>query len=149
MPSNQQTILQIVEERATKLVAEHSVPFAHYCSENLNSTAGSLDSFEHIARVQALLIYQVLCLYDGDIRLRHIAETHISVLYGWMEQMVEQASSAVCLGSSIVSFAREQLPSNPVCLIVITRISFGTPGYWLKAFDARGLSPLVFKEHFL
>jgi hypothetical protein len=92
--SNEQIMFQIIEDRAKRLVVEHTLPPA--------------DSLEHLARVQALLIYQVLCLYDGDIRLRHIAESNIPVLYSCMEQMVEHASNAICLGSSIISSPHEQ-----------------------------------------
>jgi hypothetical protein len=52
LASNEQMVFKILEDRVVELVAEHSVPPA--------------DSFEHLARVQALLIYQVLCLYDGE-----------------------------------------------------------------------------------
>ena len=106
--SNEQTILQIIEDRAKQLLAEHSSPLADSLLENINSSSVTLDSLEHIARVQALLVYQVLCLYDGDIRLRHIAESHIPVLNSWMQQMVEHASHAVCLGGSVISSAHEQ-----------------------------------------
>jgi len=106
--SNEQTIFRVIEDRAKQLLAENSIPSADSLLENINSSSVTLDSLEHIARVQALLVYQVLCLYDGDIRLRHIAESHIPVLNSWMEQMVEHASHAVCLGGSVISSAHEQ-----------------------------------------
>ena len=115
--SNEQTIFQILEDRAKHLVVEYSTPSADILEDNVNSTSITLDSLEHIARVQALLIYQVLCLYNGDIRLRYIAESHIPVLNLWMQQMVEHASHAVCSSGSITSPAHEQTaagyhPSN-------------------------------------
>ena len=105
--SNEQTILQIIEDRVKQLLAEHSIPSADPLLESTTDSV-TLDSLEHVARVQALLIYQVLCLYDGDIRLRHIAESHIPVLNSWMEQMVEHASRVLCLGGSIISSAHER-----------------------------------------
>lgn len=74
----------------------------------MSLTAATLDPLEHVARVQALLVYQVICLYDGDIRLRHLAEGHIPVLNCWIQEMVENASQAVCLGSSLVEPMHEQ-----------------------------------------
>lgn len=106
--SNEQTIFQIIEARAKHLLVEHSIPSADSLLENINSSSITLDSLEHLARVQALLVYQVLCLYDGDIRLRHVAESNIPVLNSWMEQMVDHASHAVCLGGSVISSAHEQ-----------------------------------------
>ncbi|KAK9355882.1 hypothetical protein V1523DRAFT_403749 [Lipomyces doorenjongii] len=105
--SNEQTIFQIIADRAQQLV-ENGIPSADSSLENISTSSLTLDSLEHIARVQALLVYQVLGLYDGDIRLRHLAETHIPVLNSWMQQMVEHASQAVCLGGSIISSAHEQ-----------------------------------------
>lgn len=106
--SNEQIIFQTIEDRAKQLLTEYSSPSADPLLNNTNSTSVTLDSLEHIARVQALLVYQVLCLYDGDIRLRHLAESHIPVLNDWMQQMVAHASHAVCLGGSVVSSAHAQ-----------------------------------------
>ncbi|KAK9318861.1 hypothetical protein V1517DRAFT_334384 [Lipomyces orientalis] len=106
--SNKHTIFQIIEDRAKQLLVEHGVISADSSLENISTSSVNLDSLEHVARVQALLVYQVLGLYDGDIRLRHLAESHIPVLNSWMQQMVEHASQAVCLGGSVISSAHEQ-----------------------------------------
>lgn len=60
------------------------------------------DALEQLARVQALLVYQYIGLYDGDIRLRHQAEQRIPTLKRWCEQMVERAKTTLCLGSLLV-----------------------------------------------
>jgi hypothetical protein len=105
--ANGQTVFQIIEDHATELVAKYSFPSADSSEENgLSSIA--LDSLEHIARVHALLVYQFLGLYDGDIRLRHLAETYIPVLNRWMREMVQHTSQAACLGGSIISSTYEQ-----------------------------------------
>jgi hypothetical protein len=108
--SNEQRIFQIIEDRAKQLLAEHHMPSADSFLSSVSNTSSSvtLDSLEHLARVQALLIYQVICLYDGDIRLRHVAESHIPVLNSWTQQMVDHASHAVCLGGSVISSGHEQ-----------------------------------------
>lgn len=106
--SNEQTIFHIIEDRAKQLVLEHSTLVADPLLADVNSSSVTIDSFEHLSRVHALLIYQVLCLYDGDIRLRHVAESHIPVLTSWMEEMVEHASHAVCLGDFLISSTQEQ-----------------------------------------
>ncbi|KAK9243138.1 hypothetical protein V1506DRAFT_545313 [Lipomyces tetrasporus] len=108
--SNEHSIFQIIEDRAKQLLVEHGIHSAGSSLENISMSSVTLDSLEHIARVQALLVYQVLGLYDGDIRLRHLAESNIPVLNSWMQQMVEHASQAVCLGGSVISSAHEQTP---------------------------------------
>jgi len=100
--SNEKTVFRIIEDRAKQLLAEHGIPSVDSLQENISMSSATLDPLEHIARVQALLVY------DGDIRLRHVAESHIPVLNCWTQQMVENASQAACLGGSVISSAYEQ-----------------------------------------
>jgi hypothetical protein len=104
--SNEQIIFRIIEEQAKQLLADHGVAMgdamgASQAGPGASST--NADPLEHLARVQALLIYQLLGLYDGDIRLRHLAESSFPILNSWMHQMLESASSATCLGSAVIS----------------------------------------------
>lgn len=46
---------------------------------------------DHVARVQALLIYQTIRLFDGDPRSRMMAESLIPVLSRWCKQMLDSA----------------------------------------------------------
>lgn len=88
-PKNDRAIFQIIEDRATDLVKQ-------------DMTSIGDDPLEGLARVQALLIYQLIGLYDGNIRLRYVAEGHIDILHKWMRQLVQHASQAACLGSSVL-----------------------------------------------
>jgi hypothetical protein len=106
--SNEHMILEIIHNQAKRLVVGYGFPSESTRPMHTNTSADMLDSLEHVARVQALLVYQVLCLYDGDIRLRHLGESHIPVLHNWMQQMVDCASQATCLGVSVISSAYDQ-----------------------------------------
>ena len=106
--SNEHTVFQILEDRAKQLVRDHGTVPEDSAVENVCLGSTTLDSLEHLARVQALLVYQLIGLYDGNIRLRHLSESYIPVLHSWMQQMVQHASQAVCLGGSIVSSSYEQ-----------------------------------------
>lgn len=64
----------------------HSNPAVHQVA-----SFAQLDSFEQLARVHALMVYQSICLYDGDIRARHLAEGRIHILNRWVAQMVDSA----------------------------------------------------------
>lgn len=79
---NEDTVFQIIGDRAQGLVSEYS-------------TNTPSDPLEHMARVHALLVYQAIGLYDGDIRLRYISESHIPVLHKWQRELVLQASHSV------------------------------------------------------
>jgi hypothetical protein len=103
--SNEQIVFQIVEERMKQLLADNGISLANPLQENKSTSSTPLDSLEHIARVQALIVYQVLGLYGGDIRLRHLSETFIPVLKSWMREMVQHVSQEDCLGGSVDSSA--------------------------------------------
>lgn len=101
--SNDQVITHIIEDRVTQLLQDYAVPSAQAQNEQAatDSVPTGLDNLEHIARVQALLIYQYLGLYDGDIRMRFVAEGLIPVLYSWVQQMFEHYSRTACVGSTL------------------------------------------------
>ncbi|KAI9711558.1 MAG: hypothetical protein M1820_002123 [Bogoriella megaspora] len=104
-PSNEQAIFRIVQDRARQLVEQDTLS-AHSQLGTVIITSATLDPLEHLARSHALLIYQLISLYDGNIRLRCIAESHVPVLDDWMRQAVDRASRSGNLGSFLVS------PSN-------------------------------------
>lgn len=107
--SNEQVVTQIIEDRATQLLQDYAVPTAEPRQEQDSRVANALDILEQIARVQALLIYQFLGLYDGDIRMRYLAQSLIPELYSWVQQLLDQSSQTGCLGSTLASpAARDQ-----------------------------------------
>lgn len=101
--SNEQVVTHIIEDRATQLLQDYAVPAAESRQEHDGMVTNALDILEQIARVQALLIYQFLGLYDGDIRMRYLAESLIPELYSWVQQLLDQYSQTTCLGSTLIS----------------------------------------------
>ena len=51
-----------------------------------------INTISHLARTQALFIYQLIRLFDGDIRSRAQAESHNDLLRRWARQMWESAT---------------------------------------------------------
>jgi hypothetical protein len=88
--ANEAMIFQIVLDRVGGLVSSQS------------AISSTLDPLEHLARVQALSVYQAICLHDGDVRMRHVGEGNILVLKDWLYQMIQVASQSPCLGFSLV-----------------------------------------------
>jgi hypothetical protein len=86
-PKTKPIALRIIESRANKLVsqAQNDMPI-----EGI-SPAFLLDTLTHLARTQALFTYQLIRLFDGDIRSRAQAERHMETLDTWCKQMVESA----------------------------------------------------------
>lgn len=106
-PATERTVLRIIESRVNNLVAGHNA-----------STAGDfgvimLDPACHLARTQALLMYKIIRLFDGDIRARAQAEKHIDTLSLWARQLWQSASLALSSDHSIKS-SLDNINSSPV-----------------------------------
>ncbi|RDW74890.1 hypothetical protein BP6252_06032 [Coleophoma cylindrospora] len=112
-PANEQAVFHIIEDRAKQLLADNGIHSPGSPEESKNRRLGPIDPLEHVARVQALLVYQTVGLYDGNIRLRSLSESYIPVLEGWMIEMVQHAKNTVCLGDSVVSPIIEQTDVGP------------------------------------
>lgn len=85
-PANEETAYQILQDRADQLLQD-------------THAAQKLNTFDHIARVHSLLVYQFLGLFESDIRLRHLAEERIPLLFKWANDMLESASQVANLSS--------------------------------------------------
>ncbi|KAH7144332.1 hypothetical protein B0J13DRAFT_554961 [Dactylonectria estremocensis] len=86
-------IFRIIEEQSNEVV-----------EEQIRSQAQSqLNSFEHMGRVQVLMIYSFIRLFDGDIRQRSLAEKQLPTLRLWTNQMLAAATHAAQDGSLLVS----------------------------------------------
>lgn len=96
--SNKFVITSLLEQRLKQLLADQPRPPSGAGSDE-EAGAAALNTFEHLARVHSLLIYQSVCLYDGDVRLRHVAETQIPTLNSWLRQLVSSAQRTAAQGS--------------------------------------------------
>ncbi|PGH13312.1 hypothetical protein AJ79_03728 [Helicocarpus griseus UAMH5409] len=72
--NNQNIVFRIVEERVASLL-------------NSQQNRLRLSLREHLSRVQCLFIYQIIRLFDGDIRQRALAEQHAPILTTWLHEM--------------------------------------------------------------
>lgn len=82
-PANKALVARIIEDRVRQL---------------LNHQPQATETLDHLARVHALHIYQTIGLYDGDIRLRHVAETQIPTMNSWVRQLMHLAKVAAAQG---------------------------------------------------
>lgn len=120
--ANESMVFQIILDRVDRLVKQDCVAYS-----------SGLDPLEHLARVQALSVYQAICLHDGDIRLRQVGEGNIPVMYNWLCQMVDKASQSPCLGWSIVWSMTDQTAN-----IFDVAICYNLPWYsWILAESCR------------
>lgn len=92
-PTNEQMIYRILEERVRRLVATEGL------EEWPEKDQNDLHSISHLARVQSLLIYLILGLFDGDIRLRHFAERQMSILEKWVDEMIDHSNQMLTAGA--------------------------------------------------
>ena len=71
--SNKSTVFQIIEAKAADLLQRNDGP--------------AISIADSLACVQALILVQIVQLFDGDIRQRAIAEQNESTLAQWTEQL--------------------------------------------------------------
>jgi hypothetical protein len=100
--ANEYMIFRIIEERVVQLVTE-GVPWPDVSGQSVNT-------LEYLGRIQALLVYQCIGLYDGDVRLHHLAEQHIPVLELWMAGLLQHLSQVPCCGDSLVADPNDSIP---------------------------------------
>ncbi|OKL62633.1 hypothetical protein UA08_01900 [Talaromyces atroroseus] len=86
-PANTDTVLQIVEDRSNDLLQEKGV--VHEGEQQ------DVDLFAQLTRLHALLVYQIIGLFDGDIRSRHVAESHMVIQNSWARKLVQSAAKAM------------------------------------------------------
>ncbi|RYP73542.1 hypothetical protein DL771_003581 [Monosporascus sp. 5C6A] len=86
---------QIIDDRVTQLLQEQAIE---------TSLGSPLDVFAHLSRVHALLTYQVIRLFDGDIRMRAQAEALIPTLNFWAKEMWEETKRTSAEGRSFLSW---------------------------------------------
>ncbi|PLB54174.1 hypothetical protein P170DRAFT_397273 [Aspergillus steynii IBT 23096] len=79
-PATEEFVYRILESRAESLVAESS------------ESDAELDCFDHVSRVQALVVYSSIRLFDSDIRQRYLAEQQLPRLYAWSNAMLSHAA---------------------------------------------------------
>ncbi|KAF2126488.1 hypothetical protein P153DRAFT_254081, partial [Dothidotthia symphoricarpi CBS 119687] len=109
--SNEQMICRIIEDQVVLLVGE-GVPRSESVLGAANSSERKLDILEYLARVQALLVYQCIGFFDGNHRLRHLAEKHIPILQSWLVDLLEYTRQAECCGESLMSSPNGQATFN-------------------------------------
>lgn len=92
---NEATVRQILEDRVSQLLQHQAVEASLGTATTTSSSGDGMTIFAHLSRVQSLLCYQLIRLYDGDIRMRGQAEALIPTLYLWNKQMLESAKSSL------------------------------------------------------
>jgi hypothetical protein len=83
-PATEATVRRIIEHRLHQLIEDNAVESA--------LELGSATLVDHLARVQALLVLLIICLFDGSIRLRAQGELHLATLLVWNDQMWQEST---------------------------------------------------------
>ncbi|KAF4334888.1 RNA polymerase ii mediator complex component [Fusarium beomiforme] len=83
---NKHLVMQIIEHRVDALLQSQPRDDISFMG------VSSLQTIQHLARVQALFIYQYLQICDGSIRHRAMAERYIPTLMQWCEYLWQSAT---------------------------------------------------------
>ncbi|KAF2495430.1 hypothetical protein BU16DRAFT_510272 [Lophium mytilinum] len=95
-PANTDTVLQIVEDRSNDLLLENGAILDRVGVEEwADRGEQDVDLFTQLTRLHALMVYQIIGLFDGDIRARHVAEGHIAIQNSWAAKLFHSAAKAL------------------------------------------------------
>ena len=92
-PANTDTVLQIVEDRSNDLLRENGAILVKVGAEEwADGEEQDVDLFAQLTRLHALIVYQIIGLFDGDIRSRHIAEGRMAIQNSWAGKLLHSAA---------------------------------------------------------
>lgn len=95
-PANTDTVLRILEDRSNDLLQENGAVLKMVGAEEwADEGEPNVNLFAQLTRLHALMVYQVIGLFDGDIRSRHVAESHMAVQDGWAAKLFHSAAKAL------------------------------------------------------
>lgn len=146
---NKHIIFGIIEDRINELVAQ-GLPTLGYASHDGTYDVLKVDTLECLARVQALFVYQCIGLYDGNIRLRRMAEQQITVLESWVTQLLEHIKQTPGSGESMHhsngDSARENGLSDATLIWYSWILAESTRRIWLLVAGVQGIYKLIQKD---
>jgi len=110
-PANTDIVLQIIEDRSNDLLQENGAVLKLVGGEQWTDEGEQdLDLFAQLARLHALMVYQIIGLFDGDIRLRHVAEGHLVVQNSWADKLLHSAANSLSNTHAIATHLVGRLP---------------------------------------
>jgi hypothetical protein len=93
---NVDMVLQIVEDRATDLLLENGAVLDAVGKKDwTDGGEEDVDLFTQLARLHALMVYQIIGVFDGDIRARYVAEGRMAVQDSWARKLFRSAGDAL------------------------------------------------------
>jgi hypothetical protein len=109
--ANTEIILQTVEDRSNQLLKENGILLENLGVEESNDDEEEeIGLFEQLARLHALMVYQIIGLFDGDIRSRHVAEKHMAIQDGWADKLLRSAANALSHNSPVLPQVSQYFP---------------------------------------
>ncbi|RYP43196.1 hypothetical protein DL768_010048 [Monosporascus sp. mg162] len=95
-PANIDTVLRIIEDRSNDLLQQNGAVLDRVGAEEwADRGEQDVDLFAQLTRLHALMVYQIIGLFDGDIRSRHVAEGHMAVQDSWAGKLFHSAAKAL------------------------------------------------------
>jgi hypothetical protein len=106
-PANTDAVLQTVEDRSNDLLQESGD-----ADEWADRREQDLDLFAQLARLHALMVYQIIGLFDGDIRSRYVAEGHMAIQDSWAGKLLHSAAKALSCTQVVATHPFGCLPGS-------------------------------------
>jgi hypothetical protein len=110
-PANTEIVLRIVEDRSNDLLLENGAVLDQTTAGKWVDVAGRHDDlWGQLTRLHALLVYQMIGLFDGDVRARHVAEGHMAIQDSWAGKLFSTARTALSSEQDSIAHLANCLP---------------------------------------
>jgi hypothetical protein len=110
-PANTETILQIIEDRSNDLLQENGAFVDGDSAEKWDDGGEQeVDLIAQLNRLHALMVYQIIGLFDGDIRSRYVAEGHMVIQDSWARRLFHSAGKVLSNTDSVATHLISCLP---------------------------------------
>lgn len=94
--ANTDTILQIVEDRSNALLRDNDATLDRFGEDKwADGEEQEVELFVQLARLHALMVYQIIGLLESDFRSRHVAEGHLAVQTSWAHKLFQSAGKTL------------------------------------------------------
>lgn len=113
-PANTDIVLRIVEDRSADLLRDNGAVLDKFITNEwaCGESEHDGDLLSQLSRLHALMVYQIIGLFDGDTRARYVAEGRVGVQVTWAGRLHGSAASNLSNAQSVATHLVGPTPTN-------------------------------------
>ncbi|KAH7402248.1 RNA polymerase 2 mediator complex component [Phaeosphaeria sp. MPI-PUGE-AT-0046c] len=115
-PANTDIVLRIVEDRSADLLCSNGAVLDKFIANEwaCEESEQDVDLLSQLSRLHALMVYQIIGLFDGDTRARYVAEGRMGVQVSWASRLYRSAAIELSNSQSVAIHLVGPMPTSSV-----------------------------------